>query len=66
MKKFTIKVPYSEVTYGTVTYVVWADTKEEAEALMEKDSHTYHYDMEQDYAEYYDECWVDAEWKEEE
>ena len=62
MKKFTTKVPYSEMTYGTVTYVVWADTKEEAEALIEKDSHIY--DMEQDYAEYYDENWDDAEWEE--
>jgi hypothetical protein len=66
MKKFTIKVPYSEMTYGTTTYVVWADTKEEAEALIEKDSYTYYYDTEQHYSEYYDECWDDAEWKEEE
>lgn len=64
MKKFKIKVPYSEMSYGTVTYVVNADTKEEAEALIETDSYTYHYDSELDYSEYYDECWDDAEWEE--
>jgi hypothetical protein len=64
MPRFKIKVPYSEMSYGTVTYVVNADTKEEAEALIETDSYTYHYDTEQDYSEYYDECWDDAEWEE--
>ena len=50
MKKFKIEVPFSETVYGTVTYVVIADTKEEAEALLERDKGEYHWDLEQDYS----------------
>lgn len=64
MPRFKIKVPYSETVYGTVTYVVDAGTKEEAEMLIETDSYPYHYDTEQDYSDYYDENWDDAEWEE--
>jgi hypothetical protein len=64
MKKFEIKVPYSETVYGTATYVVIADTKEEAEALLERDKGEYHWDLEQDYSENYEEHWDDAEWEE--
>lgn len=64
MTKFKIKVPYRETVYGTVTYVVDADTKEEAEAFIETDSYMYHYDSEQDYADHYEEHWDDAEWEE--
>ena len=45
MKKFEIRVPYDEIVYGTVTYVVFADTKEEAEALLERDKGEYHCDL---------------------
>ena len=64
MKKFTIKVPYSEMSYGTVTYAVIADTKEEAEALLERDKGEYYWDTEQDYSENYEEHWDDVEWEE--
>ena len=64
MKKFEIRVPYDEIVYGTVTYVVLADTNEEAEALLERDKGAYHYDIEPDYSEHWEERWDDAEWEE--
>ena len=64
MKKFKIEVPFSETVYGTVTYVVIADTKEEAEALLERDKGAYHWDTERDYSENYEEHWDDVEWEE--
>ena len=64
MKTFKIKVPYSEMSYGTVTYAVIADTKEEAEALLERDKGEYYWDTEQDYSENYEEHWDDVEWEE--
>ena len=66
MKKFKIEVPFSETVYGTVTYVVIADTKEEAEALLERDKGEYYCDayMDHDYSENYEEHWDDAEWEE--
>jgi hypothetical protein len=69
MKKFKIEVPFSETVYGTVTYVVIADTKEEAEALLERDKGEYYYDTYNGYigyAENYEEHWDDAEWEEQE
>jgi hypothetical protein len=64
MKKFEIRVPYNEIVYGTLTYVVIADTKEEAEALLERDKDEYYYDSEQQYSEHCEEHWNDAEWEE--
>lgn len=64
MPTFKIKVPYRETVYGTVTYVVEADTEDAAGALIETDSYMYHYDSEQDYSDHYEEYWDDAEWEE--
>jgi hypothetical protein len=64
MKKFKIKVPFSEMVYGTVTYVVIADTKEQAVGSLIRDKGAYHWDTERDYSENYDECWDKAEWEE--
>ena len=64
MKRFKIEVPFSETVYGTVTFVVIADTKEEAEALLERDKGEYYWDTEQDYSENYEEHWDDVEWEE--
>jgi hypothetical protein len=64
MKTFKIKVPYSEMSYGTVTYAVIADTKEEAEALLERDKGEYYWDTEQEYSEHWEEHWDDVEWEE--
>ena len=67
MKKFKIEVPFSETVYGTVTYVVIADTKEEAEALLERDKGEYYYDayMDHDYSENYEDDPYGCEYEEE-
>ena len=66
MKKFEIKVPYRETVYGTVTYIVDAETKEEAKAFIEKDSYPYYWDMEEEGSDHFEEYWDDAEWEEQE
>lgn len=64
MKKFEIKVPYSETVYGWTTYLVEADSLEEAREILLKDDHLYYYDEEVDHSDHYTQFWDDAEWEE--
>jgi hypothetical protein len=64
MKKFTIKVPYRETVYGWTTYLVEADSREEAREILLKDDHLYYYDEEADHSDHYTQFWDDAEWEE--
>ena len=66
MKKFTIKVPYSETVYGWTTYLVEADSREEAREILLNDENLYYYDEETDHSDHYTQFWDDAEWEEKE
>jgi DNA-dependent RNA polymerase auxiliary subunit epsilon len=55
MKYFTFEVPYRETVYGTTTFLVEADSEQEARELMDKESYKYYWDSEQDCADNYEE-----------
>ena len=61
MKKFEIRVPYSETVYGWTTYLVEADSLEEAREMLLKDDYLYYYDQEEEYSDHYTQFWDDAE-----
>ena len=69
MKKFEIRVPYSETVYGWTTYRVEADSREEAREILadcmyQAIGHLYYYDQEADHSDHYTQFWDDAEWEE--
>ena len=66
MKKFEIRVPYSETVYGWTIYLVEADSREEAREILLKDDYLYYYDEEAEQSDHYTQFWDDAEWKEKE
>lgn len=60
MRKFEVLVPYSELVYGTATYIVEANSESEVEAIMESPAYyEYFYDAVQTDGEYYDENMFD-------
>ena len=61
MKKFEIRVPYSETVYGWTTYLVEADSLEEAREMLLKDDYLYYYDQEEGNIDHYTQFWDDAE-----
>ena len=53
MKKFEIRVPYSKTVYGWTTYLVEADSREEArKILLEESDQSDHYTQFLDAAEW--------------
>jgi hypothetical protein len=70
MKKFTIKVPYSEVTVRDCDLCRNCSTRRKRQRLcIERDKGEYSYDTYTGYlgyAENYEEHWDDAEWAEQE
>jgi len=56
MKKFEVLVPYSELVYGTATYIVEANSEAEVEAIMKSPVYyEYFYDTVQTGETNYDE-----------
>ena len=55
MKYFTFEVPYRETVFGTTTFLVEADSEQEARELMDKESYKYYWDSEQDCSDNYEE-----------
>ena len=64
MKMFEIRVPYSETVYGWTTYLVEADSLEEAQEMLSNDDSPHYYDQETDHSDHYTQFWDDAEWEE--
>ena len=57
MKEFVFNVPYKETVTGITTFVVEADSLEEATNKLNKESYIYYYDSEQDSSDDYEEFW---------
>ena len=66
MKTFEIRVPYSETVYSWTTYLVEADSREEAGEILLKDYHLYYYNEEADYSDHFTQFWDDEVWIEHE
>ncbi len=57
MKEFVFNVPYKETVTGITTFVVEADSLEEATNKLNKEAYIYYYDSEQDSSDDYEEFW---------
>jgi len=57
MKEFVFTVPYKETVIGWTTFVVEADSLDEATNKLNKEAYMYHVDSEQDTSDDYEEFW---------
>ena len=57
MKEFVFNVPYKETVTGLTTFVVEADSLDEATTKLNKEAYLYYVDSEQDSCDDYEEFW---------
>ena len=57
MKEFVFNVPYRETVTGMTTFVVEADSLDEATNKLNKEAYMYYVDSEQDSSDDYEEFW---------